>query len=153
MTLCKSCGFTIDGPLHRDAGCTGTAEGPAGVDTRPITAPAVCDAARCIRASRRIGALVRGQRPIHAECEDAERGDRMAGARAAFASLIQRDAWMLNRYGTGARCPIVLDGAGAYACLVHEDGSAEATSTRCSEAERLAALAAEPGPAYLGVEL
>jgi hypothetical protein len=72
MTLCTSCGFTIDGPLHRDAGCTGTAEGPAGVDTRPITAPAVCEAVRCIRASRRIGALVRGQRPIHAECEDAE---------------------------------------------------------------------------------
>ena len=26
MTLCTSCGFTIDGPLHREAGCTGEPE-------------------------------------------------------------------------------------------------------------------------------
>jgi hypothetical protein len=140
MTLCKRCGFTVDGPLHRDFCPVGAANGATLRDLVQDPDPVLAQAADAEISRRLADGRMAGY-------------DRMAAARAAFASLIQRDGWMLNRYGTGERCPIVLDGTGAYACLVHEDGTAEATSTRCSESERLARIASEPGPSYLGIEL
>ena len=76
------------------------------------------------------------------------KADPLAVARAAFASLVQRDAYMLNRYGTGKRCPIILEPEGIrFACLVHEDGWAEPDDVRCSESLRLEAVAAAEGNA------